>query len=200
MIGGPVYWLIYALVRTGFFFWHPVYKVIGRKNVPKGCKLMICSNHSGMADPLWVIMSLRLGHIPRVMAKKEAMSYPVIGWILKHLGVIGVDRENADIHAIKEGIRALRNEQQLLIFPEGTRVRDRSLSAPKRGAVTLAARTDAPILPVYISMRTAPFQPVTCVIGEPYRLSFAGKRATDAELEQATRDMMKRIYDLGEQI
>lgn len=200
MIGGWVYRLLYCLVRTAFFVWHPVYRVVGREHVPKSGKLVICANHSGMADPLWAIMSLRLGHIPRVMAKKEALSYPVIGRILTALQVIGVDRGIADIHAIKEGIRALRNDQQLLIFPEGTRVRNRVDSKPKRGAVTLAAKTNAPVLPMYISMRTRPFQPVTVVIGAPYVLTFAGTKPTDEELEEANRALMDRIYQMGEQV
>ena len=196
MTGGVLYRVLYFLVRIAFFVWHPVYRVIGRKHVPKSGRLMICPNHSGMADPLWAVMSMNLGHIPRIYAKKEAMNYPVIGWILEHFGVIGIDRDIADVSAIKEGLRALRDEQQLLIFPEGTRVRERSKSNPKRGAVTLAARTDTPILPVYISMRKYPFQPVKVVFGEPYRLTFAGKRATDEELDQATQELMKKIYAL----
>ena len=198
MTGGFVYYLIYVLVSIGFFFWHPIYRVKGRENVPKSGRLVICANHSGMADPFWVCKSLHIGHIPRIMAKKESLSYPVVGKIMSAIGVFGVDREVADVNAIKVGIRALKNEEQLLIFPEGTRVRNRADSHPKKGAVLLASRTNAPILPVYVSMRTRPWQPVTVVIGEPYMIEFVGKRANDAELEQATVDMMNKIYALGD--
>lgn len=194
MIGGAVYRFLYVLVRIGFFLWHPVQRVIGRENIPESGRFVICANHSGMADPVWVVASMNMGHIPRIMAKKEAFSYPIIRHILRGLRVIGVDREVADVQAIKEGLRALKDEQQLLIFPEGTRVRDRMLSNPKRGAVTLAARTDSPVLPVFLSKRSYPWQPVSVVFGKPYRLQFAGKKATDEELEQATRDLMDRIY------
>ena len=198
MIGGFWYRFLYILVRGAFLIWHPAYRVVGRENIPKGGKLVICSNHSGMTDPLWVILSLKLGHIPRVMAKKEALSYPVLGKILSALGVIGVERKTADVNAIKEALRALRDEQQLLIFPEGTRVRDRSQSHPKGGAVMLAAKSGAPILPVYVSMRTAPFQPVTCVIGEPYMPLYTGKRTSEQQLEEEAAALMDRIYALGE--
>ena len=200
MIGGLLYRFLYCLVYVGFFLWHPIYRVKGRENVPKNGRLVICSNHSGMADPFWVCLSLRLGHIPRIMAKKEAMQYPVVGWIMDKIGVFGVDRDAADVHAVKIGMRALRNEEQLLIFPEGTRVRNRKDSQPKRGAVTLASRTDTPILPVYVSMRQYPWQPVTVSIGEPYRVSFSGKKATDEELEQATVELVDKIYSMGEQL
>lgn len=198
MIGGWIYRVLYVFVRTVFFFWHPIYRVEGRENVLTTGKMIICANHSGMADPLWVVASLNMGHIPRIMAKKESLSYPVIGRILSKLKVIGVDRGMADVHAIKEGLRALKEEQQLLIFPEGTRVRRREDSNPKGGAVLLAAKTNAPILPVYISMRTAPFQPVKCVIGKPYEVRFTGKRPTDEEMELSIRELMDKIYTMGE--
>lgn len=198
MIGGWIYRLIYILCRIGLFIWHPIYRVEGRENVPQSGKLVICANHSGMADPIWVVMSLKMGHIPRIMAKKESLSYPILGKILAGLRVIGVDRGMADVHAIKEALRALKEDQQLLIFPEGTRVRSREDSKPKAGALLLAAKTGAPVLPVYISMRTAPFQPVKCIIGKPYDLEFAGKRFTDEEMQLATADLMNRIYAMGD--
>lgn len=200
MTGGFLYGLIYCLVRTAFFFWHPVYRVIGREHVPESGKLVICANHSGMADPLWAVLSLRMGHIPRIMAKKEAESYPVLGWILKKLGVFFVDRDGVDVQAIKTGLRCLRDEQQLLIFPEGTRVKDRSESNPKRGAVMLAARTGAPVLPMYLSRRTGPLSPVTVVIGEPYHPVSADVRASDEELTKAAQELMNRIYEMGEAV
>ena len=200
MIEGAVFWLIYVLVRIGFCIWHPIYRVIGRENVPKTGKLVICSNHSGMADPFWVILSLNIRHIPRIMAKKESLSYPVVGKILSKLNVIPVDRGIADVHAIKESLRALREDQQLLIFPEGTRIRNRADSNPKAGAVMLAAKSGAPILPVYMSMRRYPLQPVKCVIGKPYMLEFAGKRPTEDELNQATQDLMQKIYEMGDTV
>lgn len=200
MTGGILYILVYLVVRIGLFLWHPVFHVKGRENAPREGRLLICPNHNGMADPFWVALALRYDHLPRIMAKIQLMRVPVLGWFIKKLGVIGVDREIADVSAIKEGLRALREEQQLMIFPEGTRVRDRSMSSPKRGAVTLAARTDTPILPVYVTRRRYPWQPVTVVIGEPYRVRFAGKRATDEELEQATQELMERIYAMEEQV
>ena len=198
MLTGIWYWVIYVLVKTGLFLWHPISRVYGRENVPQSGKLIICSNHSGMADPFWVSVAVNYDHLPRIMAKKEALSYPVVGRILKAIRVIGVDRDAADVTAIKEALRALRDEQQLLIFPEGTRVQDRSQSQPKGGAVMLAAKSGAPILPVYISRRTAPFLPVKCIIGEPYVPAYKGRRTSEQQLDEAAKDLMDRIYALGE--
>lgn len=189
--------LVWA-VRVAMFFWHPVFRVKGRENVVKDSKLVICANHTGMADPIWIVFALKLGYVPRIMAKKEVVETPVLGGILKKLGVFGVDRENADIHAIKTGLRCLNDDQQLLIFPEGTRVKEGTEVAAKRGAVTLAARTNAPIQPVYITRRKWPWCPVTCVIGEAYTLEYEGRKASDEELDRFNDEMMQKIYSLGE--
>ena len=147
MFQGLKYCLLYCLVRFCLFFWHPILLVKGRENIPEEGRLILCSNHYSMSDPIWVVLAMRAGHVPRIMAKKEARSYPILGWILEKIGVIFVDRSMADVHAIKEGLRCLRDEQQLLIF------RERKNSDPKRGAMTLADRTQTPILPVYVSQK-----------------------------------------------
>ena len=200
MTGGFWYCFIYCILRFVLFFYHPVLHVKGRENIPPDGSYVICPNHSGLMDPVWVIIAMRIGHIPRIMAKKELMEKPVLGWILAHIGVIGVDRGNADIHAIKEGLRCLKNGQQLLIFPEGTRKKPGKTVTAKRGAVTLAQRTDVPILPVYLTEKRRPFGPMTCVFGEPYHLDFGGQKPTDEQLEAATQELMEKIYRMGEQI
>ena len=192
--------LLAGVVRVLLFFWHPIFRVIGRENVCKEGRMMICANHTSMSDAIWIYFALRLGHVPRIMAKQEAMRIPFVGWLIKKLGVFGVDRDGADINAIKTGLRCLNNDQQLLVFPEGTRVKPGATVEPKRGAVTLAARTNSPILPVYLSAKRRPFGPLTCVIGEPYYLQFAGKRATDEELKRCSEELMQKIYKLGEHV
>ena len=196
---GVIVRLLTCIVRVFLFFWHPVFRVIGRENVPKSGRLMICANHSGMADPIWIYFALRLGHVPRIMAKQEVMKVPVLRQLLKFFGVFGVDREGADVNAVKTALRCLNDEQQLLVFPEGTRVRPEMSVEPKRGAVTLAARTNTPVLPVFLTAERHPFSPLTCVIGKPYLLQFEGKRATDEELRICSEDLMRRIYQLGEE-
>lgn len=199
MISTAVYRFLLAVCRIGMFFYHPVFKVVGRENVPQRTRVVICCNHSGLADPIWLLFALRLDQMPRIMAKKQAMKIPVLGAFLRAIGVFGVDRDKADVNAIKTGIKCLRDEQALMIFPEGTRMRAGKVVEPKDGALMLASRTDSPVLPVYLSTERIPFGPIRCVIGKPYRMEFAGAKPTESELHQATKDMMKKIYQLGEQ-
>ena len=179
------------------FLYHPVFRVKGRENIPQNGGFLICPNHSGMADPFWVLFALRLNHIPRIMAKKEVMKIPLLGRLLEWFGVFGVDREGVDVNAIKIGMRTLKEGQQLMVFPEGTRVRPGKIIVPKRGAIVLAYRTGCPVLPVYLSRRKYPFCPITCVIGEPYYLEFEGK-PTDVQMQAEVETLVNRIYEMGE--
>ena len=198
MLSGFWYRLLYTIVRAGMFLWHPVFRVIGRENIPASGSYLICPNHSGLADPIWIVLAMKLGHVPRIMAKKELFRIPILNKLLAWLGVFGVDREGIDVNAIKIGLRCLKDGQQLMVFPEGTRVKPGKSVEPKRGAVVLAYRTDSPILPVYLSARRKPFSPMTCVFGAPYKLEFGGRKPTDAELEKAVHDLMDNVYKMGE--
>lgn len=197
MLRGFWYWVVFYIVRVAMFLYHPVFRVKGRENIPQNGGFLICPNHSGMADPFWVLFALRLNHIPRIMAKKEVMKIPLLGRLLEWFGVFGVDREGVDVNAIKVGMRTLKEGQQLMVFPEGTRVRPGKIIVPKRGAMVLAHRTGSPILPVYLSRRKYPFCPITCVIGEPYYLEFEGK-PTDVQMQEEVEALVRRIYEMGE--
>lgn len=195
-----IYPLLFWLCRIGMFCWHPVFRVKGRENIPTDGNYVICANHRGMADPLWILFALKLRKTcPRIMAKEAVLKVPVIGAILKHVGVFGVRRGENDIHAVKEGLASLKSGQNLLLFPEGTRVKPGSRISAKSGAVMLAMRTGTPILPVYIETKRHPFSPMRCVIGKPYLpLAENPRRATQEELHNRTKELMDTIYALGE--
>lgn len=197
MLSGFWYRLLYGLVRAAMFLYHPVLRIVGKENIPASGRYLICPNHSGLADPIWVVLAMNPGHVPRIMAKKEIMEVPVLNKLLAWLGVFGVDRDGIDVNAIKTGLRCLKEEQQLMIFPEGTRVKPGKTVHPKRGAVLLANRTDSPILPVYLTVKRYPFSPITCVFGKPYKPDFHGKKPSEEQLEQATLELMDTIYEMG---
>ena len=64
----------------------------------------------------------------------------------------------------------------------------------------LAQRAGCPVLPVYIQRRRAPFSSLHMVIGQPYLVETADRRATAEELRQQTDLLMKKIYTMGENV
>ncbi len=194
--------LLYWVLRIGLWFWHPVLKVTGLENYNENDHYVICANHVGAADPIWIVAALKartLKKMPRIMAKVEVMRIPVIGKILKLIGVFGVDRGESDVASLKTALKTLKDGKSLLIFPQGTRCRDGERLPGKTGVAMLATRTDTKVLPIYINEKRRPFSTIRCIIGEPYTLEYEGKRATSSELHALTDDLMDRIYAMGDQ-
>lgn len=184
----PFVWLYMKLVCP--------WEASGVENIPEGGVLM-CGNHSSMGDPFYVFVSMGRHRQTRVLAKNEIMKWPVIGWIVKKAGMIGVKRGNADITAIKECMRVLRSGEKLLMFPEGTRVKEGESVDAHSGAAMLATRTGVPILPVYITPNKKKVKKVKVIFGEPYLPQFEGRKATPEEHHRISEDLMKRIRCLG---
>lgn len=176
---------------------HPVVRVRGKENIPDSPVILAC-NHSSFSDPIWVVISADLPVLPRTMAKKELMELPVLGWLYRKLGGFPVDRDGADIAAIKTAMKTLRDGNKLLIFPEGTRVRKGKKSEPHNGVMLIATRTQTPVLPIYLTKKKKLFRRIDVVFGEPYLPETAERRATEQELNELSNDLLKRIYRLGE--
>ena len=184
-------------VRFALFFVHPVFRITGRENIPEG-PAVICCNHSNLTDPIWVLLGLWLDRMPASMAKKEALEAPVLGRFLRFMGAIGVDRGAADINAVKLSLKALRDGNKLLVFPEGTRVRPGKIVEAKTGAALLANRAEVPMLPVFLTRNKKIFCPMKVAIGKPFYVEKAGNRITQQELQDATDRLMREIYAMEE--
>jgi 1-acyl-sn-glycerol-3-phosphate acyltransferase len=130
------FWLMFSL------------RVEGRENEPaQGPVLAIC-NHVSAVDP--PIAGVALRRQARYMAKDELMKTPVLGLLLRSVGVFPVRRGEADRQSIRTALQALQQGRVLIMFPEGTRSPDGRLMAAEPGAALLALRTGAPVLPMAI--------------------------------------------------
>ncbi|MCI2106280.1 MAG: 1-acyl-sn-glycerol-3-phosphate acyltransferase [Intestinimonas sp.] len=194
------YAILYTIIWPFFSIFHPV-KAIGREHIPEE-GVLICANHTALSDPLLLVFAFHRKFQIRVMAKAELLQVPVIGWLLKKVGVFGVERGKSDVGAIKQAIRFLKGGENLLLFPEGTRVRESrgEISSPKTGAAMLAIRTGVSILPVYIPEHKRWFRRTPVVIGEPYRPDVASRKGSQEEYMAITKDLMDRIRALGAQV
>ncbi len=190
------YYFLVWVTRVALFVWHPVFKVTGRERIPDKTH-MIVSNHAGLADPLWHIYAFKKPYpLYRIVAKESLMRVPLLGILFDRIGMIGIRRGEQDVGAVKSCLAALKNGENVFIYPEGTRVKKSRIQA-KTGALMIAERAGVPVLPLFISRRRFPFQPVKVVIGEPFTVHGAGRRSTPEELREQTDAMMDRIYAMG---
>lgn len=140
------------------------------------------------------------------MAKKEMFRWPLVNILFRLIGAFPVDRRAADISALREAQHVVNDGLLLLMFPEGTRSRDRQLHRGFPGTAMVAYRTQAPIVPVAIwGTETIPWpwvfvRPfigprVHVRIGEPFTLA-AGERMTSQAAREATDEIMVHIARL----
>ncbi|MBP2079494.1 lysophospholipid acyltransferase family protein [Oceanobacillus polygoni] len=120
-------------------------KVYQKENLPQSGGYIIACTHTGWVDILWLGVSVLPTKI-YYMAKKELFQTRFTKWLMENLHAFPVDRENPGPSSIKIPRKLLKDNKVVGIFPSGTRT---SEEAPlKRGAVTIAAHSKAPIVPV----------------------------------------------------
>jgi len=192
-----VYAVIYPIIWIFMKLIHP-WRTVGVENIPEG-SAVICGNHTTLGDPLYVVCAMGGKRQTHVMAKAEIMKWPVIGFLLKKAGIIGVNRGKSDMAAVKECLRVLRGGEKLLMFPEGTRVREGESSEAHTGAAMLATRTDSPLVPVYIQPKKRRFRKTTVVFGQPYHPEFEGRKPSAGDYQRIADDLLVRVRELGEQ-
>lgn len=143
-------------------------KVLGKEQLPKESGYIVYSNHLSNWDPIF--MHLILDTKPRFMAKKELFKNPILRGIVTYFGAFSVDRGNGDLGAIKTALTIVRSGGVLGIYPEGTRAKDGVIKPFQPGAAVVALRTDAALVPLYISRKLKPFKRTYMVFGEPTNL------------------------------
>ncbi len=126
-------------------------EIKGGEKVPREGPLIIAINHiSPMDPPLLGVIFPRKIHF---FAAKELFYIPVVGWIIRHLGIIPVERRRKDFRSLKRAIELLKRGEVIAIFPQGG-IPDPN--SPKKynlkpGVAYLTIKTRVPILCVCIS-------------------------------------------------
>lgn len=188
-IGRPLIYLIFP------------YKIINKNSLPKNKGIILCCNHISYIDPLYLILGQPKHHI-LFMAKAELLKIPVLGFILKKVGVFGVKRGTGDSSALNKAAEIINNGQVLGIFPEGTRSKTGEPLRPRSGAAVLAQRTGADIMPaaVICKGRVRPFKRVTVVFGDIIKNEELGLNEDNpSTIKAASKKIMDSIIKLREE-
>lgn len=182
---------------------HPA-DVEGLERLPSG-GVLLCPNHSSDWDPIMVALILPVNYRLRIMAKEELFRNPVLGWFLRKVGVFPVSRGGGDIQSVKTAMQAIKAGDNLLIFPEGTTIRNGvghadGLPPHAHGGVAMIGlRTGAKLVPVFVDGEKKIFRRSRVIFGEPYQPAVAGRRATAEEVQQVADEILAAAYALGGQ-
>ena len=170
-------------------------KVIGAENVKKVKGALFTCNHYSKMDSMipYFVLFKKEAH---ALAKYELFTNPVAGWFLHKMGAIPVRRGEADIEAVKQVLRVLKDGKQLLIFPEGTRNKEgtQQMAEFKTGTARFAIKAKVPVVPMIYYQSPKAFRKNWLYVGEPFSLEeFYGARTIDEN--HAATEVIKEKMD-----
>ncbi len=182
-------YLLTKLVARLFFR----FRVLHKERVIENGPVLLAMNHQSYLDPPFA--GVACDRAIYFLTRKTLLDLPVFGWLLPKINVIPVDQGGGDRSALKALIRALRADQGVLVFPEGSRTMDGALQPALPGVGFVIAKTHAPVVPMRIfgAHHALPrgggrlrFTRITIVVGEPIYFSAA-------DLEPAGKELYQRL-------
>jgi len=189
----------------------------GMENIPPTGGVIIVPNHASHFDPLVVAHYIYGAHRwPRFLGKASLWKVPVLGFLLRKVQQIPVERGSVEaVKSLDALVGALNDNGVVVIYPEGTTTRQPDLwpMRGKTGAARLALLTGAPVIPManwgahtIYDPRTSKLKirartPVSVTTGPPIDLSrWQDATPSRAVLEQMTDAIMLEVQDLVGQL
>jgi pantoate ligase/cytidylate kinase len=168
---------------------------------------MIVMNHVSMLDPVVVYVSQWVhGHRVRCIYKSEFDTTRAATWLFSRAGAFPVKRGTADLKAVRRAQRALERGEDVLVFPEGTRIKSDNEPVEIHGGFALIAQlAHADVLPIAIvgaqdiTTRTRKFphfHRVYLKVGESLRFDALGVSGRKKQVAEMERVAMERVYQL----
>jgi 1-acyl-sn-glycerol-3-phosphate acyltransferase len=182
----------FAISRALFRF-----KYSGKNHVPLTGPVLLVSNHQSNLDP--VLVGTACPRELKYMARKGLFFFPLNHWI-RALGAVPIDQEGSALAGIRVTLELLKQNNALLVFPEGSRSPDGTLQKIMPGFCLLARRSKATIVPLALEGAFAALPRGKAFVKlQPIALKFGGaippaeySKLSDAEL---TELVAKRIAE-----
>ena len=170
------------------------FKVTGKENIVESGATIVCANHYSDFDVF--LLNVAIKRQIHFMAKHSLFNVPVVKFFVRKYGAFPVDRKANDVGAIKTAMRYLKDGNQIGIFPEGTRVREKDASDAKGGVVMLAYKCKATLLPVHLKYKRKIhfLNSYEVIIGKPIQYNELG--AENGEYKEIGKKLMEHIYEL----
>ncbi len=125
---------------------------------PKGSPVCFVANHQSAVDIPVVAGFLHVW--AGFITKAELKKIPIVSSWIKAIHCVYIDRKSprSSIEAILKGVDNIRNGIPMFIFPEGTRSKNGRVNEFKSGALKLATRAKAIVVPITIEGTRAVFE------------------------------------------
>jgi 1-acyl-sn-glycerol-3-phosphate acyltransferase len=197
----PLYYVAAVLISGAARLWFRP-SVEGAQNIPLQGPVLIAPIHRSNAD-----FAFTLFISPRkvfFMAKDGLYHHRLFGRLLVRLGAFPVNRDGADRESMRLAEEVLRRGQALVLFPEGTRKDGPVVEPLHDGAMFIAARTGAMVVPVGIagSDRALPpgakfprFIKIHIVVGPPITPPASEGRVSRSQISAKTEELRAALEE-----
>lgn len=192
----PVMWWTVGKGLFGTLAWTTArLRAYGRERVPREGGAVLAMNHFHYMDPA----AFGAACPRRIVfaAKIEAHRAPVLGSLIRSHGTLSIRRGESDRDALRRMREAVRGNDLLGMFIEGTRQRSGVPGEGKPGAAMVAINEGVPIVPaaVYGSLEwNWNLKPVSVAFGEPMRFDTYARNG--GGYRAATEEVMLEIRRL----
>lgn len=174
-------------------------KVVGKQNIIKEGGAILAVNHKSNWDP--VLVALTCPRKLSFMAKSELFKNKLFGWLIKELGAFPVHRGKGDLGAIKTALTILKQQNVMMMFPEGKRVQENEKAEPKPGVAMISTHARVPVIPVLLSGKYRWMNKITVTYGEPiYFDEYYDEKLSVEKLQELSRFVMNNVYSLNPEV
>ncbi|WOC40636.1 1-acyl-sn-glycerol-3-phosphate acyltransferase [Polaribacter sp. HL-MS24] len=133
------YHLIWSYIKFSLFFYAKKIKIKGSRNIPKKGAVLFAVNHpNGLLDPLFVTTTNRRQN--HFLVRAASFKNPLVKKLLESLYLMPIYRIRDGIQQLANNqeifekcYRILHKEESLMIFPEGSHNKKRSIRPLSKG-------------------------------------------------------------------
>lgn len=164
---------------------------------------VIIQNHESMIEPVIMVVTLwRAGIHTRIVYKSEFDKIGIATWLFSRVGGFPVSRGTADMLLVRRARAMLQRGECVLIYPEGTRVKDDADAEVHGGYALMAQLAKAPVQPVaVVGARHLKFRsPVFCKAGTPIEWSELAAEKRKQQVAEMEALGMERVYALRDEL
>lgn len=198
------YRVVRAIVVT---VWKVMFRprVVGGENIPETGPILLAPIHRSNIDFAYIVFATKRKTF--FMAKDSLWKVPILSTLIQTMGAFPVKRGTADRESLKNAQEILEQGHALVLFPEGTRQEGDEVGPLFEGAMFIASRVGAVVIPVGLgnterAMKKGAKLPrpvrTTVVIGKPILPPSNENRVSRTEIAQATEQLrsgLQQAYD-----
>lgn len=194
-------WLATLTYPLGSYLVLPAYfrhiQVTGQDNIPRTGPVIIAPTHRSRWDALMVPYStgrLTTGRDLRFMVTSDEVK-GIQGWFIRWLGGFAINQKQPAISSLRHGVDLLKNQEMLVIFPEGNIFRDQQVHPlkPGLGRLAIQAELSHPGLNVKIVPMTIRYQPTIPQWGSQVQIKIGTALSVNSYCHGSSKQDAKKL-------